>query len=142
MKQVNRSLGLGAVMGALVLMGTGVGADGPQFRESLMVQGTVGGMIGEHRLTFSGPVALPGVSLAPGAYIFRRAATNVLQVTGANREPYAMVITTSTTRAGRTDRYEIVLGAPLTDGSPRRIEAWFIPGEWVGQQLMYPTARR
>ena len=35
------------------------------------------------------------------------------------------------------DRYEVVLGSPLGDGSPRRIEAWFAPGESTGQQLMY-----
>jgi len=60
-------------------------------------------------------------------------------VTNAKGVPYAMVSTTSIARTGRTDRYEVVLGAPLTDGSPRRIEAWFAPGESTGQQLMYPA---
>ena len=99
--------------------------------------GTVGGSAGEHHLTFSGPVALPGVSLGPGTYIFRKPASNVLQVTNANRVPYAMVMTRPISRTARTDRYEVVLGSPLSDGSPRRIEAWFAPGESTGQQLMY-----
>jgi hypothetical protein len=48
-----------------------------------------------------------------------------------------MVSTASIVRTGRTDRYEVVLGAPLKDGAPRRIDAWFAPGRIVGQQLMY-----
>ena len=86
-------LGVGVVLGALVLVGVAAGAKEPQFRDSVTVQGTVGGSTGEHHLTFSGPVALPGVSLGPGTYIFRRPAGNVLQVTNANRVPYAMLMT-------------------------------------------------
>ena len=135
--QAKHRLGVGVVLGVLALVGVGAGAREPQFRDSIVVQGTIGGSTGEHHLTFSGPVALPGVSLAPGTYIFRKPASNVLRVTNAKGVPYAMVSTTSIARTGRTDRYEVVLGAPLTDGSPRRIEAWFAPGESTGQQLMY-----
>ena len=127
-----------AVIGAALLTAVGAGAKEPQFRDTITVPGTVqGGITGEHHLTFSGPVALPGVSLSPGTYIFRRPATNVLQVSNARREPYAMVMTTSATRTSKTDSYEIVLGPPLAAGSPRRIEAWFAPGEASGQQLLY-----
>ena len=135
--QEKHRLGVGVVLGALVLVGVAAGAKEPQFRDSILVQGTIGGSTGEHHLTFSGPVALPGVSLAPGTYIFRKHAGNILQVTNANRVPYAMMQTSPIPRTGRTDRYEIVLGAPLADGAPRRVEAWFAPGESTGQQLMY-----
>ena len=142
MKQVKRSVAVAFVVGAWVLTGVGAGAKGPQFRETITVQGAIGGMANEHHLTFSAPVALPGVALAPGTYIFRRPASNVLLVTTANREPYAMLSTISASRARATDRYEVVLGAPLADGSPRRLEAWFAPGESTGQQLIYPKAGR
>ena len=135
--QVKYRLGVGVVLGALVLVGVAAGAKEPQFRDSVTVQGTIGGSPGEHHLTFSGPVALPGVSLGPGTYIFRKPANSVLQVTNANRVPYAMLQTRPISRTVRIDRYEIVLGAPLSDGSPRRIDAWFAPGESTGQQLMY-----
>jgi hypothetical protein len=135
--QVKHRLGVGMVLGALVLVGVAAGAKEPQFRDSIIVQGTVGGSTGEHHLTFSGPVSLPGVSLAPGTYIFRKPANNVLQVTNGHRVPYAMLQTRPITRTSRTDRYEVVVGAPLADGAPRRIEAWFAPGESTGQQLMY-----
>jgi hypothetical protein len=62
-------------------------------------------------------------------------------VTSANRKPYAMVSTISAARNSNTDRYEVVLGAPVVDGSPRRLEAWFAPGETNGQQLIYPSNR-
>jgi hypothetical protein len=135
--QVKHRFGVGVALGVLMLVGAAAGAKEPQFRDSITVQGTVGGSPGEHHLTFSGPVALPGVSLGPGTYIFRKPTTSVLQVTNGKREPYAMVMTRPISRPGPSDRYEIVLGAPLTDGSPRRIEAWFAPGESTGQQLMY-----
>jgi hypothetical protein len=137
MKQVKHRIGAGVVLGVLVLVGAAAGAKEPQFRDSITVQGTVGGALGEHHMTFSGPIALPGVSLAAGTYIFRKPAGHILQVTNVDRVPYAMLITTPVSRPGRTDRYEIVLGAPLAEGSPRRLEAWFAPGESTGQQLMY-----
>jgi hypothetical protein len=129
------------VVGAMVATAAGLAAEKSQFRESVMVQGVNGGSAQEHHLTFSGPVALPGVSLAPGTYIFSRPTGNVLLVTNARRQPYAMLSTVAATRRSPTDRYEVILGAPLADGSPRRIEAWFVPGAFDGQQLIYPAAR-
>ena len=140
MKQVNRSVLVALVVGALTLVGVGAMAAAPQFRESVIVKGAVGGVAGDHQLTFSGPVSLPGVALAPGTYFFRRPAGNMLQVTNAKHQPYALLMTRPVNRS-RSDGYEIVLGAPLADGSPRRIAAWFAPGESIGQELIYPGTR-
>ena len=137
MKQVKHGVAIAIVVGAWVITGVGAGAKGPQFRESITVKGLIGGSAGEHHLTFSGPVALPGVSLAPGTYIFRRPAGNVLLVTNTKRQPYAMLSTVAATRTSASDLYEIVLGPPLADGAPRRIEAWFAAGDTTGQQLIY-----
>ena len=138
-KQATRRLAA-AVVGTIVLAGIGVAAKGPQFRDTITVQGTgraAPGSLGEHHLTFSGPVALPGISLPPGTYTFRRPLANVLQVVNSAGTPYAMMSTVPVMRTRGLDRYEIILGAPLADGSPRRIEAWFPAGESSGQQLMY-----
>ena len=137
-KQARRNL-TAAVVGAVVLAGMGVAAKGPQFRDTITVQGTgqaAHGFPGDHRLTFSGPVALPGISLPPGTYTFRRPLANVLQVVNSAGTPYAMMNTIPVSR-NRVNSYEIVLGAPLADGAPRRLEAWFAAGEASGQQLMY-----
>jgi hypothetical protein len=138
-KQTTRTLAA-VVVATVVLAGIGIAAKGPQFRDTITVQGTgqaAHGMAGDHQLTFSAPVALPGVSLAPGTYTFRRPAANVLQVVNSAGTPYAMMSTISVSRTSGRDRYEIVLGAPLADGSPRRLEAWFPAGDSNGQQLMY-----
>jgi hypothetical protein len=142
MKQSKRSVGVGFVAGALMLVGIGAGAEGPQGRDTITVQGGIGGSAHEHRLTFSAPVALPGVSLAAGTYIFRRPASNVLLVTNASRQPYAMLSTVATSRTSPSNRYEVVLGAPAAEGAPRRLEAWFAPGESTGQELIYPKSGR
>jgi hypothetical protein len=137
-KQARRNL-MAAVVGAVVLAGMGVAAKGPQFRDTITVQGTgqaAHGFPGDHRLTFSGPVALPGVSLPSGTYTFRRPLANVLQVVNSAGTPYAMMTTIPVSR-NSVNSYEIVLGAPLADGAPRRLEAWFAAGESTGQQLMY-----
>ena len=138
-KQATRTV-MAAMVGAVVLAGIGVAAKGPQFRDTITVQGAgqaSHGIPGDHQLTFSAPVALPGVSLAPGTYTFRRPLANVLQVLNSAGTPYAMMTTVPVTRSSGLDRYEIVLGAPLADGSPRRLEAWFPAGDSSGQQLMY-----
>ena len=44
MKQVNRSVAVAFVVGACVLTSVGAGAKGPQFRESVTVQGVLGGV--------------------------------------------------------------------------------------------------
>jgi hypothetical protein len=138
MRLSHRSLAAG-VAGALILATGGVGAGQERFRQVITVHGIMaGGASGVHQLTFSGPVSLPGVTLAPGSYLFRRLGANVLQVASArNHRPYAMLLTTPTMRTTPLDRYEIVLGEPLADGAPQKIEAWFAPGETVGQELTY-----
>jgi hypothetical protein len=138
MTQVFRTVAAG-VAGIVVLTGSGAGAEQDRFRQVVNVQGRItAGPGGVHQLTFSAPVALPGVSLAPGTYQFRRLGANVLQVSSAGGHmPYAMMLTNASSRTMRLDTYEIVLGAPLADGAPPRLEAWFAPGESVGQELIY-----
>lgn len=110
-----------------------------RFKETVTVQGSARDGLAGHALTFSGPVALPGVSLAPGRYIFRYLSSNVVQVSNASGDPYSMFITIPTTRQTALDRYDVVLGAPAAPGSPRRILALFAPGETSGQQFIYPN---
>jgi hypothetical protein len=135
---------LTAILGAAMYSGTGAGAQSPRFGETITVhapaQGAARGSSADHYLTFSGPIALPGMSLGAGTYVFRRPTANVLQVLNANRrEPYAMVQTIATRRTNVDNRYEIVFGAPAAPGAPRRLQAWFLPGESTGQQLVYPA---
>ena len=91
-------------------------------------------------LTFSGPVALPGVTLPAGTYTFRTPSDsdrNVVQVMNrAQTKSYYMGITrpVSRPRAG-TDLLVTVGEAPA--GQVRPIQAWFPLGERDGHAFIY-----
>jgi hypothetical protein len=113
----------------------------PKFRERVDVEGRVLPGRGEMAVAFSGPVGLPGLSLAPGKYIFRQPGHNVVQVADANGRPYRMFITLPAVRQHAEDGVSIVLGPPAVPDSPRRIVAMFAPGETIGQEFVYPDHR-
>ena len=91
-------------------------------------------------LTFSGPVALPGVTLPAGTYTFRMPSDsdrNVVQVMNrAQSKSYYMGITrpVSRPRAG-TDLLVTVGEAPAGQAPP--IQAWFPLGERDGHAFIY-----
>jgi len=112
----------------------------PKFKEIVEVSGRPASHgIGELTVAFSTPVSLPGVSLAPGKYLFRQPGNNVVQVADLNGQPYAMLITIPTVRQKAEDGYSFVLGPGLHADSPHRILAMFAPGETTGQQFVYPA---
>jgi hypothetical protein len=91
-------------------------------------------------LTFSAPIALPGVTLPAGTYTFRTPSgidKNVVQVMDrAQSKSYYMGITrpVSRPRAG-TDLLVTVGEAPA--GQVRPIQAWFPLGERDGHAFIY-----
>ncbi len=94
---------LTAALTGLQVTGTDVQAQDRKFKEAITVQGTVRKGVGDYMLTFSGPVALPGVSLAAGTYVFRQPVGNVIQVSNAAGMPYAMFPTIPTVREAPLD---------------------------------------
>ena len=97
--------------------------------------------------TFSGPVAVPGVTLPAGKYMFRLADTssrNVVQVLSADgTKPYAMFF------AYRAERFDVpsrpeVRFMETAEGMPSAIRTWWYPGERSGYEFAYPKeqARR
>ncbi len=128
------------VLGALVTSGAHVLAQTPRFRQEVTVRSLAPAGDSDFFLTFSGPVALPGVSLGTGTYLFSRRGHGVISVSSADHgRPYAMIHTIPTDRANVTDQHAIVFGDPLVSGAPRRIVAWFLPGQRRGHELIYPT---
>jgi hypothetical protein len=127
-----------AVLAALQVTPTGA-TTGQKYKETITVQGRVREGFGGHTLTFSGPVALPGVSLGAGTYVFRQPLGNVIQVTSMTGMPYTMFITIPTFRGQPLDEYSIVLGPAAAPDSPRRIVALFAPGQTTGQEFVYPA---
>jgi hypothetical protein len=93
-------------------------------------------------LTFSAPVALPGVALPAGTYRFTHpdcsANDRVLQVSSQDgREVYATLQTIPDARTTVSKESEVIF-AEMPAGSPPAVKAWFYPGETIGDELIYP----
>lgn len=128
-----------AALATVQLSGSALQAQGPKFRETVSVKANAITGIGDYALTFSAPVALPGVSLGAGTYIFRRPAGNVLQVMNTAGKPYALLLTIPASRMTADDEYSVVFGPGAAPGSPKRIVALFEPGEMTGHEFVYAT---
>lgn len=99
-------------------------------------------------LTFSGPVALPGVTLPAGRYLFRLAdpasSRKVVQVLSADgKTPYGMFFSLPAERFEPASTPDVQF-METASGMPAAINAWWYPGERSGYGFMYPKdqARR
>jgi hypothetical protein len=97
-------------------------------------------------LTFSQPVALPGVSLGAGTYIFEipesKTSWDVVRVTSQDRRRvYYSGITQSVSRpAGQTGREHVSFGEAGA-GLAAPITVWYRHGELMGRKFAYPESR-
>jgi hypothetical protein len=91
--------------------------------------------------TFSQSVALPGVTLPAGTYMFRLAdpdtTRRVIQVSDKDgKESYAMLLTIPSYRTRPAKDSEIdFLETPV--GAPRAVNAWWYVGDTTGYQFIY-----
>lgn len=98
--------------------------------------------------TFSGPVALPGVTLPPGQYMFRlinpSSSLNVVQVLNADgTRPYGLFFTIPAERLEPASTPEVRF-METASGMPAAIRTWWYPGERSGYEFIFPKdqARR
>jgi hypothetical protein len=98
--------------------------------------------------TFSGPVALPGVTLPAGQYLFRLADPNssskVVQVLNADgTKPYGLFFTIAAERLEPASSPEVRF-METASGTPAAIRTWWYPGEPRGYEFIFPKeqARR
>lgn len=92
--------------------------------------------------TFSGPTALPGVTLPAGKYLFQVVDTTtgrtVVQVSSADgKTPYSMFL------VWRVSRQDVPKGPEIrfmetAAGMPQAVSTWWHMGERVGFQAVYP----
>jgi hypothetical protein len=92
--------------------------------------------------TFSAPVAVPGVTLPPGKYIFRivdpTSGGKVVQVVSADgTKPYAMFFAIPAERLTPAEQPEIRF-METPEGVPPAIKTWWSPGETIGREFIYP----
>jgi hypothetical protein len=91
--------------------------------------------------TFSQSVALPGVTLPAGTYMFRLAdpdtSRRVIQVSDKEgTQSYALLLTIPAHRLDAAKDSEIrFLETPV--GAPRAVDAWWYVGDSTGYQFMY-----
>lgn len=95
-------------------------------------------------LTFRRAVALPGVNLAPGAYVFELADPDTATVIRVrNRDTRRVVFQGFTNRtarpAGRPDGH-VTLGES-SRGTPPPVLAWYPSEQELGYQFIYRGAR-
>jgi LPXTG-motif cell wall-anchored protein len=91
--------------------------------------------------TFSSPIAIPGVTLPAGKYLFRIADTssrNAVQVLSEDgTKPYAMFFALRAERSEPARDPEIRFMETAT-GMPQAVQTWWYPGERHGYEFVYP----
>ena len=95
-------------------------------------------------LTFSGSVALPGVALGAGTYIFEIAnpdtSADVVRVMSRDRSiSYFMGFTRAVARPHNQDRTRNVSLGESVKGVPPPITTWWPQYESTGRQFVYPA---
>jgi hypothetical protein len=93
-------------------------------------------------LTFSRAVALPGVELAAGSYIFETPSSamsnSIVRVLSRDRKKvYVTAFTLDVQRPRGDDGKLVVSLGEASAGAARPIAAWFPIGESVGHQFIY-----
>jgi hypothetical protein len=94
------------------------------------------------RVTFSGPVEVPGEVLPAGSYIFEALENGrVTRILSADeKHNYATLLTVPDERLEAVEEPAVVL-KESPKGAPARIQAWFYPGESVGNEFLYLKTR-
>jgi hypothetical protein len=96
-----------------------------------------------NHLTFSGPVGLPGVTLAGGTYIFERAVdtnADVVVVRSLDRaRVYYLGSTQPTVRPAGLAADRVVTFSEPRRGAPPQIAAWYPQNETLGRAFVYPS---
>jgi hypothetical protein len=93
-------------------------------------------------ITVSAPIALPGVSLPAGTYIFEvpldRASLDVVRVKSRDgRHVYLTAFTQTVDRpVGAAGRSSLVFGEAAS-GAPAPVKIWFPAGERIGHAFIY-----
>lgn len=96
-------------------------------------------------LTFSGPVQIPGATLAAGSYVFKLADIpgnrHVVQVFDKDEKRiYTTLLAVPNQRMEPSDK-PIILFSERSTGSPQAVKVWYYPGETIGNEFVYPKSQ-
>src|SRR5258708_25222160 len=95
--------------------------------------------------TFSAPIALPGVTLPAGRYVFRIVDTTtsrkVIQVLSDDeKKPFVMANTIPDQRRDPVKDATVAF-YETARGTPAAVKSWWYPGESIGYQFIYPRGQ-
>lgn len=126
----SKSLKIGLATGVLALLVAVVGTSAHAW-----------GFSHQNRITFSQPVSLPGVSLAPGEYSFDVASPTALDVVVVRNQRTGKVLYMGFTNTVERPR-NMSRNAPIAFGeapadAPRPISTWYEIGNTTGHQFLY-----
>jgi len=93
-------------------------------------------------LTFSGPVQIPGATLAAGTYVFKLADLqsnrHVVQIFDKDEKKiYGTILAIPDQKLEPSDK-PVVMFSERPAGTPQAVKAWFYPGETIGNEFVYP----
>jgi hypothetical protein len=93
-------------------------------------------------VTFNRPVALPGVALGSGTYIFELAdpiaAWNVVRVSSRDRQRvYLTAFTRVVDRPRGMSPDQVISFSEASASAPQPVRAWWPEGESTGRQFIY-----
>ena len=94
-------------------------------------------------VTFSAPVALPGVTLPPGDYMFKllnsQVNRNIVQIFNHDRSKlFATVVAIPAQRIEVTGE-TVITFRESPAGAPPSVRYWYFPGDKNGQEFAYPV---
>src|SRR5436190_3832147 len=96
-------------------------------------------------LTFSGPVQIPGATLPAATYTFEIAnpdtTRHVIRVSEKDSGKHiGLFMTIPQDRLDPPDD-NLIMFAERPAGSPQAIQAWFYPGDRIGEEFVYPKSQ-
>lgn len=97
------------------------------------------------KVTFSGPVEVPGQVLPAGTYWFKLLDTpsdrNIVQIYNQNQDKQlALLMAIPDYRLKPTGK-TVITFEERNSNSPQAIKAWFYPGSSYGEEFVYPKTR-
>ena len=103
------------------------------------------------RITFSGPVEIPGVHLAgwgvlpAGTYVFKildsQSDRHIVQIFSKDEKTvYATILAIPNYRLKATDK-TVMTFRERPAGQPEALRAWFYPGRNWGEEFVYPKSK-